>query len=40
MSVVIDEAVEAAGEANGAELPPKTSLNSPVPTADWLLAMA
>ena len=30
-----DEDIEAAAEANGAELPPNTILNSPVPTANW-----
>ena len=37
-SMVNDEVVEAAAEANGLELPPDTILNSPVPPADWLLA--
>ena len=31
-----DDVVEAAAEANGAELPPNTSLNSPVSIADSL----
>ena len=34
------EVVEAAAEANGGELPPNTSLNNLMSTADWLLATA
>ena len=35
-----DEVIESAAGANGADLPPNTNLNSPVPPADWLLARA